>query len=168
VNRTRDAFQAKPLSCGSRENEILSNKADILNRWKEYFQNLCGMTEENLEKPPKWTVPSTDEVEEIPLPTLEEVNFVVLKLKNNKASGPDGLNAELLKVDEMSRIHRLWKLIENKWKEEIFPSQWEKGLICPIYKKGDRMMCENYRGICLPNTAYKVFCYIISKITTHC
>jgi hypothetical protein len=32
--------------------------------------------------PPWWTVPSTIEVEEIPLPTLEEVNFGVLKLKN--------------------------------------------------------------------------------------
>jgi hypothetical protein len=31
--------------------------------------------------PPQWTTPSTDE--EIPLPTLEEVNFAVLKLKNN-------------------------------------------------------------------------------------
>jgi hypothetical protein len=31
-----------------------------------------------LETLPKWTVPSTDEVEEIPLPTLEEVNFAVL------------------------------------------------------------------------------------------
>jgi hypothetical protein len=85
--------------------------------------------------PPQWTAPSTDEAEEIPLPTLEEVKFAVLKLKNNRASGPDGLQTELLKVDEMSFIHRLWKLIEKIWKEEIFPSQWEEGLICPIYKK---------------------------------
>jgi hypothetical protein len=36
-----------------------------------------------------WTAPSTDEAEEIPLMTLEEVNLKVLKLKNNRASGPD-------------------------------------------------------------------------------
>jgi hypothetical protein len=64
-----------------------------------------------------------------------EVNFAILKLKNNTASGPDRLNAELLKVDEMSLIHRLWKLIEMVLKEEIFSSQWEEGLICPTYKK---------------------------------
>jgi hypothetical protein len=52
--------------------------------------------------PPQWTVPSTDEDEEISLPTLEEVNFAVLKLKNYTASGPNELNAELLKVDIMS------------------------------------------------------------------
>jgi hypothetical protein len=51
------------------------------------------MTGDMMEMPPKWTVPSTDEDEEILLPTLDEVNFAVLKLKNNRASGPDGLNA---------------------------------------------------------------------------
>jgi hypothetical protein len=54
--------------------------------------------------------------------TLEEVNLKVLKLKNNRASGPDWRNAELSKVDEMSLIHRLPKLTEKIWKEEIFPS----------------------------------------------
>jgi hypothetical protein len=29
--------------------------------------------------PPQWTAPSTDEVEEILSPTLEKVNFAVLK-----------------------------------------------------------------------------------------
>jgi hypothetical protein len=76
-----------------------------------------------------------DEVEEIPLPTLEEVNFALLKLKNSRASGPDGLNAELLKVIKMDLINRFLKLIEKIWKEEIFPGQWEEGLIRPIYKQ---------------------------------
>jgi hypothetical protein len=38
VNRTRDDFQAKPVICRSTDVDILSDKADILNRWKEYFQ----------------------------------------------------------------------------------------------------------------------------------
>jgi hypothetical protein len=33
---------------------------------------------------PQKTAPSTDEVEEIPLPTLEEVKFAVVKLKNTR------------------------------------------------------------------------------------
>lgn len=51
-------------------------------------------------------------VEELPLPTLEKVKFAFLKL-NNRASGPAGLNAELLKIDKISVLHRLWKLIEK-------------------------------------------------------
>jgi hypothetical protein len=109
----------------------------ILKRWKEYFQNLYGMTENNLEMPPQWTVAST--VEEIPLPTLEEGNFAVSKFKNNRASGPDGLNAELLKVDKTSLTQRLWKLTEKVRKQEMFSSQWKEELICPVYKKGDQL-----------------------------
>jgi hypothetical protein len=85
------------------------------------------MTENKLEMPPQWTVPSTEEAEEISLPTLEEVNFAVLKLKNNRASGPDGLNTELLKVDEMSLIHGLWKLIERYGRRKYFPVSGKKG-----------------------------------------
>jgi hypothetical protein len=47
----------------------------------------------------QWTALSIDEVREMPLPTLEEVKFAVLKLKNSRASGPDGSNGKLLKID---------------------------------------------------------------------
>jgi hypothetical protein len=47
VTRTRDGFQAKPLSCRSTDGDILSDKVDILNIWKEYFRNLYGTTEDN-------------------------------------------------------------------------------------------------------------------------
>jgi hypothetical protein len=33
------------------------------------------MTEDNLEMPPQWIEPSTNEDEEIPLPITEEANF---------------------------------------------------------------------------------------------
>jgi hypothetical protein len=52
VNRMRDDFQARPLSCRSTDSDIFSDKADIPNRWKEYFQNLYDMTEDKLEMPP--------------------------------------------------------------------------------------------------------------------
>jgi hypothetical protein len=125
------------------------------------FSKLYDMPQDKWKMSPQWTAPSTDEAEKYHYPILEEVNFAVLKLKNNRAAGPDRLKAELIKVDEMNLINTLWKLIENIWKEQIFPSQCKEGLICLIYKKGDRMMCANYHGISLLNTAYKVFSVIL-------
>jgi sorting nexin-29 len=100
------------------------------------------------------------EDEDVPIPILEGVKCSTQK-PNNKAPGPDGLRVEPLKIEENKIIGRLRKVTEKTLTEEKIPRQWEQGLICPIYKGGDRLICEEYRGISLLNTAYKVFSTIL-------
>ena len=44
-----------------------------------------------------------------------------------------------------------------------FPEHWCKGLITPVYKKGDKLNPHNYRGISVANALLKVFCLIMNK-----
>jgi len=41
--------------------------------------------------------------------------------------------------------------------------EWETGMVINIHKKGTKSECENYRGINLLSTAYKLFANIIKN-----
>jgi len=41
------------------------------------------------------------------------------------------------------------------------PDDWKIGLIVPLFKKGDKMKCENYRGIILLNVTYTILSSVI-------
>jgi hypothetical protein len=57
-----------------------------------------------------------------------------------------------------SEIHKLINYICNN---EELPEQWKESIIVPIYKKGDKTDCSNYRGISLLSSSYKIFSSIL-------
>jgi len=48
-------------------------------------------------------------------------------------------------------------LINKIWKEGEVPEEWNRGLISPIYKKGEKGEVKNYREVTLMDTVYKIY-----------
>ena len=53
------------------------------------------------------------------------------------------------------------KLITSIWKKEKLPEEWKESIIVPNRKKGDKTDCNNYRGISLLPTTYKILSSIL-------
>ena len=58
-------------------------------------------------------------------------------------------------------LNRIYELVRQIWEEERIPEEWNETIIVPIYKKGDRDRCENYRGKALGDAAYKILANVI-------
>ena len=52
-------------------------------------------------------------------------------------------------------------LIISIWNNEELPEEWKELIIVPIYKKGDKIDCSNYRGISLLPATYKILSNIL-------
>jgi hypothetical protein len=86
---------------------------------------------------------------EILSPSYNEVCSIIDKLESNKAGGTDNIISELIKQGRRTLKQRIYKLIIMIWEKEQLPNQLNEGIICPLYKKGDRLDCTNYRPITL-------------------
>jgi hypothetical protein len=97
-------------------------------------------------------------------PTQDEVKQAIRQLKNGKAAGKDGLPAELLKAGSERLYDAIHRIILRIWEDEEMPEDWLNGLICPIYKKGNRLDCSNYRGITAEHSIQGALPYSVLQI----
>jgi len=76
--------------------------------------------------------------EKIEEPTLDETQEIIRNLKRMKTPRTDNINAELLQAAGPQMTQRIQDLILNIWRSQRMPNEWNKSIICPIYKKGEK------------------------------
>jgi hypothetical protein len=104
----------------------------------------------------------------VPEPSLVEVEIATGKLKSYKSLGTDQIPAELIKAGGETLYSEIHRLIYCIWNKEELPQQWKESIIVPIYKKGSKTDCNNYRGISLLSTAYKTLSKnFLSRLTPY-
>lgn len=119
----------------------------------EYFQELL-----NCERPQeKMDFEFTTQNPDSERPDEEEVRKAISMLKNNKASGEDGVIGEMWKLANNQFVTETTKLFRKIWEEEKIPMDWLTALIHPLHKKGPKNDVNNYRGISLLPVTYKIF-----------
>ncbi|MES9976207.1 MAG: reverse transcriptase domain-containing protein [Candidatus Thiodiazotropha sp.] len=126
-----------------------------MNRWVEHFSTLLNRPT-TTDTPDEMSTSNGYNVDSGP-PTREEITLAVKRLRNKKATGEDGIPSEVFKSCLSTLLDPIHALFEAIWETEVFPTDWGTCLLLPVFKKGDKTLCENYRGISLIDIAAKSF-----------
>jgi hypothetical protein len=97
----------------------------------------------------------------VPGPSRLEFEIAIATLKKYKSSGSDQILAELIQAEGETLLSLIQKLINSVWIKEELPDQWKESIIVPVHRKGDKTDCNNYCGISLLSTSYKILSNIL-------
>ena len=73
----------------------------------------------------------------------------------NKASGGDGILAELFEILKDDAVKVLHSICQQIWKTQQWPQDWKTSVLFLIPKKGNDNKCSNYHTI--------AFIYMLKK-----
>ena len=87
-----------------------------------------------------------------------EVKWALGNITTNKASGSDGILAELFQILKDDAVKVLYstnlenftsKICQQIWKTQQWSQDWKRSVFIPIPKKGNPKECSNYHTIAL-------------------
>ena len=79
----------------------------------------------------------------------------------NKASGGDGIPAELFQILKDDAVKVMHSICQQIWKTQQWPQDWKRSVFISILKKGDAKECSNYCTIALISHTSKVMLKIL-------
>ena len=84
-----------------------------------------------------------------------EVKWALESITTSKASGGDGIPAELFQVVKDDAVRVLQSICQLIWKIQQCPQDWKRSVFIPIPKKGNAKECSSYQTIALISQASK-------------
>ena len=90
-----------------------------------------------------------------------EVKWALGSNTTNKATGGDGIPAELLQILKDDAVKVLHSICQQTWNTQQWSQDWKRSVLIPIKKKGNAKECSNCHTIALISHASKVMLKIL-------
>ena len=150
IRDTKGTFHAKMDTIKDRNCMDLTEAEDIKKRWQEYTEELY---KKGLNDPDNHNGVVTHLEPDI----LEcEIKWALGSCTTNKASGGDGIPAELFQILEDDAVKVLHLICQQIWKTQQWPQDWKRSVFVSTPKKGNGKECSNYCTITLISHTSKV------------
>ena len=90
-----------------------------------------------------------------------EVKWALGSITMNKASGGEGIPAELFQILKDEAVKVLHSICQQIWKTQQWPQDWKRSVFIPVPKKGNAKECSDCHTIALISHAGKVMLKIL-------
>ena len=122
----------------ARNGKELAKAEDIKKRWQEYTEKLykkCFNDPDNRDGAVTHLEPDILEC---------EAKWTLESITMNKASGGDGIPAELFQTLKDDAVKVLRSICQQIWKSQRWPQDWKRSVFIPVPKKGNAKQYSNY------------------------
>ena len=146
MGKTRDLFKkirdtmgtlhAKMGTIKDKNIKDITEAEEMKKRWQEYTKKLH-----------KKYLNGQDKLDGVVInlePDLLECE-ILGSITTSKASGGDGIQAELFQILKDDSVKVLYSICQQIWKTQQWPQNWKKSIFIPIPKKGNAKECSNYK-----------------------
>ena len=154
IRDTKGTFHAKMGSIKDRSDMDLTEAEDIKKRCQEYTE----LSKKDIHDPDN----HDDVITHLEPDIIEcRVKWALGNITTNKASGGDGIPAELFKILKDDAVKVLHSVHQQIWKTQQWPQDWKRSVFIPIPKKGNAKECSSSHTIVLVSQASKVMFKIL-------
>ena len=155
IRDIKGTFHAKMGSIKDRNGIHLTEAEDIKKTWQEYTEELY---KKDLHDPDNHDGVITHLEPDV----LEcKIKWALISITMNKASGGDGIPAELFQILKDDAVEVLHSICHQIWRTLQWPKDWKMSVFIPIPKKGNAKECSDYRTIALISHTSKVMLKIL-------
>ena len=147
------------------DGSLIVNQNRRMERWAEFYEDQFS----RLSHAPVDTRTSCPQtISNVPMapPCEGEVRCANKRSQRNKAAGPDELPPALFKDGGATLTTAITQLFIEIWHSEDVPGCWGESIVIPIFKKGQRTVCSNHRGVSLIPVISKLFALILLRRLT--
>ena len=141
-------------------NETITNPSNIANVFNNYFVKVAIGIQSSIRfsKKKYYDYLPPINMESLFLTSTDsiEVYNIIFSLNQNKSDGPNSIPIKILKLLNKDASDQLATLFNQSFSSGIFPSNLKTSKIIPIYKKGSKLECSNYRPISLLSNIDKI------------
>lgn len=159
-----------------KNNQVVNGSEPVSNAFNIYFSEIATsmktahfpQNHEDLYNPQHFANNCNSDKSLFFKPILPDDLLAIINSLKNKSStsSSDGISELLIKRIPVHIVDVLSYIFNRSLITGIFPSKLKRAIIIPLFKKGDPMMLNNYRPICLLSIFSKIFEKAVKKRLT--